>query len=455
MGKTLLDKQVSEVLTPEMISSYQAEFQTDPRNKLLMNFLSNAQPSQAMMQDRMRKAAANHIYSHMIKTLAATNQKGSGRCWMYAGQNVMRQKAAVKFNLENFEFSQNYTMFWDKMEKSNFFLETILKTLDEPNDSRLLKGIMGGPVEDGGQWHMLVNVLNKYGVVPADAMPETDSSSNTGTLSNYLTSHLRNCAINLRDMYRKGAKIDELHGLKDEMLANAYKILVFHLTEPPKTFSWQYRDKDDKFVRIKDMTPQEFTTEHMTYDFNSKVCLIHCPMNEMEFNKVYTIEHLGNVVGGDMIRYVNVSMDIFRKATLDQILDDEPVWFGCDCGPEMDREFGYWDVDMYSPELFYGEKWKYNKAQRLEYGMSSMNHAMVFTGVDLDDDGKPLKWRVENSWGTDKGNAGFFCMTDRWFEEYNYEVAVDKKYLPQEVLDILDMEPIVLPRWHPMGTLAL
>jgi bleomycin hydrolase len=374
---------------------------------------------------------------------------------MFAGLNLFRMAAAEQMSLEDFELSQSYLFFWDKVEKANYFLESILETLDEPTEGRIVSWIVRDPVQDGGQWDMFVNLVRKYGVVPKTAMPESESSSNTGLLNDRLTAKLREFAAELREAYRKGMDRGSLHARKHSMLEDVYRIAAIHLGEPPREFLWQWRDKDKNFHRDGTVTPLEFFQQHVPVDLDALVCLIHCPMDDMRTNALYTINFLGNVVGGQIIRYLNVDIEVMKAAAAAQIRDERPVWFGCDVGKQFDRDLGLMDPELFEWSAVYGTEFRLNKAQRLDYGASQMTHAMVFTGVDLDEQERPRKWRVENSWGDKPGEKGFMVMTDRWFDEFNYEVVVDRKYLSPEVLKALETEPIGLPPWHPMGSLAV
>jgi bleomycin hydrolase len=238
------------------------------------------------------------------------------------------------------------------------------------------------------------------------------------------------------------------------MLRELYRMLAIHLGEPPKEFLWQWRDKDKAFHRAGSMTPLDFAAKYVTHDLDSMVCLIHCPQTGKRYNTLYTVEYLGNVIGGHGVRYLNVELDTLKKAAVGMIRDEKPVWFGCDVGKSFDRDLGLMDTDLFDYTGVYGTEFTLDKAERLDYGCSVMTHAMVFTGVDLDDAGQPRKWRVENSWGDKNGDKGFMIMTDAWFDEYNYEVVVEKKYVDPEMLKLLDTEPVPLPPWDPMGSLA-
>ena len=436
------------------ISKFNKAFKDCPTYKISRNALTRSQINDiAMDWDAFR--LTNHIYSDVIKAemQKVTNQKASGRCWGFAGLNLMRISLAEKYNLKDFEFSQNYFMFFDKLEKSNYFLENIIQTLDESYDSRLMMHLLHSPVQDGGQWDMFVNLIEKYGVVPQSVMPESFQSSQSHMMNRFLTRKLREFAWTLREMNKKGAKVLELRKEKEKMMSVIYSMLCVCLGDPPEKFDWQTRDKKKKFIRLTDLSPVDFYKKHSGVNLKDKVCLIHAPMSNKKMNELYTVSFLGNVVGGQIIKYANVEIDDIKKAAIKSIKSNEAVWFGCDVGKMFHRDLGLMDMDLYDYESLFGTKFLMDKATRLEYGDSMMTHAMLFTGVDLAN-GKSRKWRVENSWGQKGGSKGYYLMTDKWFEEYNYEIVVDKKYLPKRILDLFNRKPVALDPWDPMGALA-
>ena len=446
---------MQDSISKKNITNFTKEFNSCSSNKISRNALTRTQINNiAMDWDAFR--LTNHIYSDVISTemTKVTNQKSSGRCWGFAGLNLMRISLAEKYNLKDFEFSQNYFMFLDKLEKSNYFLENIIKTLDESYDSRLMMHLLHSPVQDGGQWDMFVNLIEKYGVVPQSAMPESFQSSQSGMMNRFLTRKLREFASTLRKMNKKGINIKALRTEKKKMMSEIYTMLCICLGNPPEKFDWQTRDKKNKFVRLTDLNPIDFYNKHSGVKLKDKICLIHAPMSNKKMNELYTVSFLGNVVGGQIIKYANVEIDEIKKAAIKSIKNNESVWFGCDVGKMFHRDLGLMDMDLYDYEALLGTKFGMNKATRLEYGDSMMTHAMLFTGVDIAN-GKSTKWRVENSWGPKGGNKGYYLMTDKWFDEYNYEIVVDKKYLPKQILDLFNRKPVELAPWDPMGALAI
>ena len=397
----------------------------------------------------------DHTFSDIVTgQMKVTNQKSSGRCWGFAGFNLFRIYLGRKYNLKKFEFSQNYFIFCDKLEKSNYFLENIIKTADEPLDGRLVMHLLTDPIQDGGQWHMFVNLIEKYGVLPQTEMPESFQSSQSMRMNRMITRKLRGFAKDLRAAYEKGADTKKLRVMKDDMLRTIYQMLTISLGSPPDKFEWQIRDKDKKFHRFEKLNPKQFYKEHVGLDLNDYVCLINCPMSDKSYNEIYTVDYLGNVVEGSIIRYLNLPSKRLKEVAAASIKDDHPVWFGCDVGKHFHRNLGVMDMDIFDFELFYSTDFPMTKTDRLEFGDSQMTHAMLFTGVDLDGRGHPRKWQVENSWGEKRSDKGYDIMTDSWFDEYNYEVVVYKDYITKDEFSLYQKDPVVLPPWDPMGALA-
>ena len=443
-----------ESISKSNLNNFHKDFKSCPSSKIARNALVRSDINNvAMNWDEFR--LVDHTYSDVITTEMekVTNQKASGRCWGFAGLNLMRISLAEKYNLKDFEFSQNYFMFCDKLEKSNYFLENILKSFDEDYDSRLMMYLLSNPVQDGGQWDMFVNLIEKYGVLPQSVMPESFQSSQSRMMNRFLTRKLREFAWTLRKMNKKGAKLSELRKEKESMLSTIYSMLCVCLGNPPEVFDWQTRDKKKKFIRFSGLTPLDFYKKHVNVNLRDKVCLIHAPMSNKKMNELYTVGFLGNVTDGEIIKYANVEIDDMKRAAMKSIKSNEAVWFGCDVGKMFHRDLGLMDMDLYDYEALLGTDFLMDKGTRLEYGDSLMTHAMVFTGVDIVK-GKTTKWRVENSWGEKGGSKGYYLMTDKWFDEYNYEIVVDKKYLPKRILEIFNKEAVTLDPWDPMGSLA-
>ncbi|MBM7645496.1 bleomycin hydrolase [Scopulibacillus daqui] len=394
------------------------------------------------------------VFSEEIQTGKVTNQKQSGRCWMFAALNTFRHKMNHVFKLNDFELSQNYTNFWDKFEKANFFLESVLETADQPLDSRLVAWLLSTPQQDGGQWDMLTSLIEKYGIVPKQVMPETFQSSNSRKLNAVLNAKLREDAIKLRNLHDEGKSRGELDQAKDDMLSEIYKILAFCLGEPPKTFDFEYRDKDNVFHRDQGITPHEFYKKYVGLNLDEYVSIINAPTKDKPYGKTYTVQYLGNVIGGNRIKYLNVDMETLKQLAIRQIKDNETVWFGCDVGKLSNRDHGIMDTELYDYEKAFGMPFQMTKGERLDYLESCLTHAMVLTGVNLVD-GNPNRWKVENSWGEKAGDKGYFVMSDKWMDEYTYQVVVHKKHLSEDLKKAWDQEPIQLKPWDPIGSLAM
>ena len=445
---------MSKKISLNQIKKYRKDFDSCSSYESSMNALTRSKLEDVTM-DWETFRTIDHTYSDVISTemKKVTNQKASGRCWGFAALNLMRIELARKYNLGDFEFSQSYFMFFDKLEKANYFLENILSTLDESSDSRLISWLVSSPVQDGGQWDMFVNLMEKYGIVPQSVMPETVHTSMSRPMNVIITRTLRKFASILRIEYSNGASLKDLRKIKIDMMSSIYKMLCNFIGQPPTSFDWEARTKKKKFIRHQNITPLEFYNKMLGMSLKNKVCLIHCPMSDKKYNKLYTVNYLGNVVEGQIIQYLNVPIQELKKAAIKSIKSDEAVWFGCDVGKMFHRDLGVMINNLYDYESFFGVDSNMDKATKLEYGDSQMTHAMLFTGVNLIKN-KPTKWRVENSWGIKGGDKGYFLMSDDWFDEYNYEVVVDKKYLSKKILKLFSQKPIKLEPWDPMGALA-
>lgn len=445
-------------LSNAQLKAWGDQFSEHPTAQLMQNAVTqNGIDDIALKRDVITRI--DHTFSHLLDDWSVTNQKRSGRCWMFAGLNVFRPAAMKAMNLKEFEFSQNFTLFWDKLERANFFLEAIIDTADREVDDRTVAWLLEHPLDDGGQWNMFVNVVKKHGLVPKSMMPESQSSSNTQRMNNMVIAKLREGAMQLRSIGESSQEdaTDQMRVAKQELLETVYRILSIHLGTPPASFDWQWNDKDKKFSRDGEMTPQGFAQKYGSQTLDEFICLVHDPRSTSPTGRTYTVEHLGNVVGGDIVRYLNVDIETMKQAAMETILAGEPVWMGCDVGKMMRRDLGIWDAQLFDFEGVYDTRFGMNKAERLIYHQTVMTHAMLFTGVDVvetTEGPRPRRWRVENSWGDDNGEKGFYVMNDSWFDQYMFEIATHQKYLPQELMDAWQQEPIPLPPWDPMGALA-
>ncbi|NLG24963.1 MAG: C1 family peptidase [Clostridiales bacterium] len=421
----------------------------------------NAIRERAVVKSGLEGAAANlyedirhpMTFSIEIESGKITDQKRSGRCWLFAGLNTMRLAVMKKLNLDTFELSQNHLMFWDKLEKANYFLESILATRGEPLDGRLVQHLLDAPVGDGGQWDMFCALVDKYGCVPKAAMPETFHSGDTGIMNARITEKLREYAWVLRAAHADGEDIGALRSRKPAMLQEIYGILCICLGQPPETFRFACRDKDKEFHDEGVLTPHEFYLKYVGQALSNYVAVINAPTADKPYGRTYTVEYLGNVVGGRRIKYLNLPSADLKALAIAQLKDGQPVWFGCDVGKMLMRDRGIMGMRTFDYEATLGVKFGLDKARRLDLRESVLTHAMVFLGVNLVD-GVPDRWKVENSWSDKRGQDGYYIMTDEWFDQFNYEVVVERKYLSDAQRAAYDQDPIALKPWDPMGSLA-
>ncbi|HEM3568152.1 TPA: aminopeptidase C [Streptococcus suis] len=406
------------------------------------------------LETRQSAIDNDYVFSIDLTKDAVSNQKASGRCWMFAALNTFRHKLISDFKLENFELSQAHTFFWDKYEKSNWFLEQIIATADQEIGSRKVKFLLDTPQQDGGQWDMVVALFEKYGVVPKSVYPESISSSASRELNQYLNKLLRQDAQILRDLLAKGASSEEVQVQKENLLQEIFNFLAVNLGLPPRSFDFAYRDKDNVYHRDTNVTPQAFYEKYVGLKLSDYVSIINAPTTDKPYNKSYTVELLGNVVGAPAVRYLNVEMNRFKELAIAQLKAGESVWFGSDVGQSSNRQTGIMATNTYDFSSGLGIHFHQDKAGRLDYSESLMTHAMVLTGVDLDDNELPIKWKVENSWGDKVGDKGYFVASDSWMDEYTYQIVVRKEFLTQEELAAYQAQPQVLAPWDPMGALA-
>ena len=396
------------------------------------------------------------IFSIDLDTGKVANQKQSGRCWMFAALNTMRHDIKDRFHIsDEFQLSQSYTLFWDKFEKANYFYENVLKTATEPLDSRRVAFLLTTPQQDGGQWDMIVSIIEKYGLVPQSIYPESKASSATAELNNTLNTLLRHDATVLRGLVAQQASKDKISNARNEMLANVYRLLSLTLGEPPVQFDFEYRDELHNFHVERQLTPQDYYQKFVSWDLDEYISVINAPTADKPFDATYNVDMLGNVVGGRDVKHLNVDINKMKAFAISQLRDGQSVWFGVDMGPQVDRESGLMASGIFASDDLFNVDSTMTKAQRLDYGESLMTHAMVLTGVDLDENDQPTKWKVENSWGEKVGKKGYFTMSDDWMSEYAYQIVVKKEYLSSELVNIYDnSKPTLLSPWDPMGALA-
>lgn len=455
MTDTLPDLSTAQPLDLDAVHALHAAFGSDPARVRSQNAVTRTGLDEVAL-NHARVVELSTSVSHRIDDWTVANQKKSGRCWLFAALNLLRVGVKENLGVKEFELSQNYAMYYDKLERANYFLLDALATADEPVDSRLVSFLLTTVLGDGGQWDMAVSVLTKYGVVPKQAMPETESSGNTDRMNSQLRALLRAGALRLRTLVADGASADEIGQVRSAIMRDVHAVLTIHLGTPPTSFDWQWTDDDKVFHRDGVLTPQEFFARYVSIDLTQYVCLVDDPRREHPKGAALTVAHLGNVVEGQPVLYVNAPVQTMKELAARSIVAGEPVWFGCDVSPQMQRADGLWAADLFDYSGVYGVDLHTTKEQRVVSADSAMTHAMLLVGVDLPEgvDGPTRRWRVENSWGDDKADKGFYTMDDSWFDEYVFEVVVRKDALPAQLQDALTAEPVVLPAWDPMGALA-
>ncbi|KRM59902.1 hypothetical protein C5L31_000092 [Secundilactobacillus malefermentans] len=412
--------------------------------------------SRAVMKNGIKQASEDtaaltrlhRTFSVELETGRVTNQRHSGRCWEFATLNTLRHAMGAKYKVKDFELSQNYLFFWDKVERANIFYDNILNTAELPADDRAVAAFLARPGEDGGQWDMAASLVQKYGVVPDYVMPETANTNDSSSFGEALDLKLRKDAMVLRQLVHDGKDETEIAAQRQEFLSEVYRMAAYSFGEPPVSFDLEYRDDEKKYHRDENLTPQAFYDKYFDINFDDYVVLSNAP--DRDFNKLYRLPSQENIVGGRPIRLLNVTLDKMKKATIDQLQDGETVWFGNDVLEQMNRSEGLLDSQLYRESELFDVDLSMTKAQRLEYGQANVSHAMTFTGVNLVN-GVPNRWKVENSWGEKNGDKGYFVMADSWMNDYVYEVVVNKKYLDAETLAVLDQEPTILPSWDSLA----
>lgn len=429
-------------ITQDMLNQIKSSYKHTPADKAIYNAM--AETSIAVLAKNHENLAnfdtnfTNKVVSHGI-----TDQQQSGRCWLFTGLNVLRAQMMAKYGLDEMEFSQNYCFFYDQLEKANLFLQGIIDTREKPMDDKMVEWLFRNPISDGGQFTGISDVIGKYGVVPSSVMPETYSSENTSQIARLVGLKLREFGLQLRDEAAKGVKVSALEAKKTEMLSTVYRMLALAFGEPVERFTWTMNGE------TKEYTPQSFYQEYLGNDLtNNYVMLMNDPSRE--YYKCYEIDFDRHVYDGKNWTYVNLPVEDIKAMAIESIKDSTMMYFSCDVAKFLDSKRGTLDLKNFDYESLMGTTFGMNKKQRVQTFASGSSHAMTLMAVDLDKDGKPKKWMVENSWGAEAGYKGHLIMTDEWFDEYMSRLVVEKKYVPEKVLNILKQKPIRLPAWDPM-----
>jgi len=450
----MIEKNENPALSEALAASYSEAFHADRANEIA---------AAASVHDGFINAAADYqglqklpySFSIDLKQGSITNQKHSGRCWLFSALNIFRYEIIHRYDLEDFELSQNYMFFYDKLERCNYYLNNMIRLIDEPSDSRLFAFLSASPIGDGGQWDMMANIVRKYGVVPKNVYPDGANSIKSADFNQYLSSLLRQFTVDLRKAHQAGASVKELQDIRRSQMKTVYRVLCIALGEPPKTFDVTLRSKDGTLNRDFGINGKQFFHKYVGLNIDDYVSIINAPTADKPFGRTYTVKYLGNVCEGSPVKYLNLPIEKIKAAAILQLKDGHPVWFGSDCMKYRLNTEGVFDPDSLPMDRFLNVPFTLTKGERLTYWDSAMDHAMVFLGVNLNGDDKPDRWRIENSWGEESGlNKGYWIASDKWFNEYVYQIAINKKYLSPEDQALLSQPVIELEPWDPMGTLA-
>lgn len=438
-------------ITSEMLGQIKKSYSATTTDKALINAISNTD-IRTLAVNRDTQGELDTYFSNRVPTVGITNQKSSGRCWLFTGLNVLRSRLIASKKLDGFEFSQSYCFFWDQLEKSNLFLQSVIDNSKKSMDDKTVEWLFKNPIGDGGTYTGVADLVAKYGLVPKSVMPESFNSDNTSHYADLMSLKLREFGLELRDMSSKGKSAKDMEIRKTAMLGTVYRMLVLFFGEPVNEFQYAFRDKTGKPVtELKKYTPKSFYEEEVKsgIDLNNDfVMLMNDPSRP--YWQVYDIDLDRHLYEGHNWLYVNLPIEEIKSMAIQSIKNNEVMYFSCDVGKFQDKERGLLDVNYYDYEDLLGTKFSMDKKQRIQTFSSGSSHAMTLTGVDLDSNGVSKKWLVENSWGKNKGYDGFLIMTDKWFDEYMFRLVVNKKYISTKVLDVLKKKPVKLPVWDPM-----
>lgn len=436
-------------ITTEMLQQIRKAHPTTASDRALRNALAGTSINQLATSANNPDATDTH-FSNEVPSRGITDQKSSGRCWLFTGLNVMRAKVIKQYGLGDFQFSQSYDFFYDQLEKSNLFLQAVIDNAKKPMSDQLVDWLFKNPLSDGGTFCGVIDVVSKYGLVPSEAMPESYNANNTSRMASILSLKLREYGLTLRKMAAQGKKTAELEKQKTEMLGTIYHILTICLGEPVQQFTWIPRDASGKALgEAKTYTPQEFYKEYVGTDLrNAYIMVMNDPSRP--YHKTYTIDMDRHSYDGMQWTYLNLPMDEIKPLAIASIKDSTMMYFSCDVGKYLDSKTGVLSLKNYDYESLFGTTFPMTKAERISSYASASSHAMTLMAVDLDKDGKTQKWMVENSWGASSGYRGHLIMTDEWFDEYMFRLVVDKKYVPASMLELMKQTPTKLPAWDPL-----
>jgi len=450
-------------LSPEILDELRQGYRMNPADLACHNAVINNPAQQLALNCGLARGDDGH-FSHRVRSKGIRNQKKSGRCWIFAALNVIRPQVMRDHRIEELEFSTSFLQFWDKMEKSNLYLESIIELRDVDYMDRDWEMVNKFAVEDGGWWNYLAGLVSKYGIVPISAMPETHASSNTETLNEILGRLLRARAVRLLELHETGASLGMLRDDKNRILAEVYRLLVIHFGEPPTEFEWRYEmGKGHEKEGVEDAglktavnlrlspterhSPLSFYARYVGQTLSEFVCLYNDPHNPLD--RHYRFDRARNMVGNDCMDFVNIDAAAMKEIAKASILSNEPLWFAVNMRLDQSAELGLMKARLFDYETLFGIDLQISKANRTRFHSGASGHAMALVGVDLSANGRPVKWLVENSWGEEKGNKGLWTLHDDWFDEHVYTIIAHRRFVPEQVLRIFEEEPVVLPAWYP------
>ena len=450
LGALSLSAQSQETggITPAMLQKIQKAYQGTPSDKALRNAIGNNDIRQLALNQENMKGLDTH-FSIRVPSKGITDQMSSGRCWLFTGLNVMRAKAIARYQLPAFEFSEVYPFFWDQLEKANLFLQGMIDTAKKPLTDQTVEWLLKHPLSDGGTFTGVADIVSKYGLVPAEAMPETQSSSNTSRMAQLISLKLKEFGLELRERIAQGAKEEEVEAEKTQMLGTVYRMLALNLGVPPTEFDFVRKDAAGNPVETEHHTPQSFLEKYGDVSLlQNYVMMMNDPSRD--YYKIYEIDYDRHRYDGKNWTYVNLPADVIKEMAIASLRDSTMMYFSCDVAQQLNSKRGLLDVRNYDYESLMGVSFGMDKKERIQTFSSGSSHAMTLVGVDLDKEGKPVKWLLENSWGASSGWQGHLIMTDEWFDEYMFRLVVETKYVPEKILQLFEEKPVRLPAWDPM-----
>ena len=436
-------------LSSDMLRDLVKEHRQVPVNGALVNAVA-ANAIDDLAKNRKNAAALDTYFNIETPKQSITDQQSSGRCWMFSGFNVLRSNYTLKRDSVSLEFSQAYLFFYDQLEKANLMLQGVIDTGNKPIDDQRVQFFFHYPINDGGTFCGVADLSEKYGLVPKEVMPESFASDNTSKARQLVSSKLREYGLQLRDMVAKKKSQASLNKAKVRMLAQIYRMLELTLGAPTQTFTYAFKDKSGKpLSQPKEYTPLSFYQEVVGGPINGTFIMV---MNDprREYYKTYEVEYDRHVYDGTNWKYLNLPMEEIEQLAIASLKDGRKLYSSYDVGKLLDRPRGYASLDNFDYGSLFGTTFGMDKAQRISTFDSGSTHAMTLTAVDLDAAGKPIKWKVENSWGTDSGQQGYLIMTADWFREYMFRLVVNKKYVPENLLQAFDTKPIMVMPEDPL-----